>query len=149
MTERLNWTRFVIALLPRSKRLNFVAAVTVCSDFGAQENKTCHCFQFFPVYLYEMMELDATILVFWMLSFKLAFSLSSFTLMKRRCSYILSPDCTRQSAQALSPPSGPAQVSQSAPPPLHQIQLQPAPRPSRHQGTKAPKKAFWSQKATL
>ena len=29
----------------------FVAAVTVCSDFGAQENKTCHCFHFSPIYL--------------------------------------------------------------------------------------------------
>ena len=25
---------------------NFMAAVTICSDFGAQENKVCHCFQF-------------------------------------------------------------------------------------------------------
>ena len=30
--------RFVIAFLPRSKHLNFMAAVTICSDFGAQEN---------------------------------------------------------------------------------------------------------------
>ena len=37
--------------LPRSKRLNFMAAVTICSDFGAQENKICHCFHFFPFYL--------------------------------------------------------------------------------------------------
>ena len=29
----------VIAFLPRSKCLNFMAAVTICSDFGAQENK--------------------------------------------------------------------------------------------------------------
>ena len=28
-----------------------MAADTVCSDFGAQENKTCHCFHFFPIYL--------------------------------------------------------------------------------------------------
>ena len=27
---------------------NFTAAVAVCSDFGAQENKICHCFHFFP-----------------------------------------------------------------------------------------------------
>ena len=27
---------------------NFMAAVTICSDFGAQENKVCHCFHFFP-----------------------------------------------------------------------------------------------------
>ena len=33
-------SRFVIAFLPRSKHLlNFMAAVTVHSDFGAQENK--------------------------------------------------------------------------------------------------------------
>ena len=30
-------SRFVIAFLPRSKRLNFMAAVTICSDFGAQK----------------------------------------------------------------------------------------------------------------
>ena len=28
-----------------------MAAVTVWSDFGAQENKICHCFYFFPFYL--------------------------------------------------------------------------------------------------
>ena len=31
--------------------LNFMATVTVCSDFGAQENKICHCFHFFLIYL--------------------------------------------------------------------------------------------------
>ena len=44
-------SRLVIALLPRSKRLNFMTAVTICSDFGAQENKVCHCFDCFPIYL--------------------------------------------------------------------------------------------------
>ena len=39
----------VIAFLPRSKHLLiFMAAVTICSDFGAQENKVSHCF---PIYL--------------------------------------------------------------------------------------------------
>ena len=28
-----------------------MAAITVCSDFGTQENKICHCFHFFPLYL--------------------------------------------------------------------------------------------------
>ena len=42
---------FVIAFSPRSKCLNFVVAVTICSDFGAQENKVCHCFHFSPFYL--------------------------------------------------------------------------------------------------
>ena len=51
---------------------NFMAAVTICSDFGAQENKACHCFRCFPIYLpwsdgtgcHEMMGLDAMISVF-------------------------------------------------------------------------------------
>ena len=30
---------------------NFMPAVTVYSDFGAQENKVCHCFHFFPKYV--------------------------------------------------------------------------------------------------
>ena len=38
----------VITFLPRSKCLNFMAAVTICNDFGAQKNKVSHCF---PIYL--------------------------------------------------------------------------------------------------
>ena len=30
---------------------NFTATVTICSDFGAQENKVCHCFDCLPIYL--------------------------------------------------------------------------------------------------
>ena len=41
-----------------------MAAVTICSDFGAQENKVGHCFNCFPSVCYEMMGLDAMILVF-------------------------------------------------------------------------------------
>ena len=41
-------SRFVIAFLLRSKCLNFVAAVTVHSDFEVQENKICQ-FPFFPL----------------------------------------------------------------------------------------------------
>ena len=41
-------SRLVIAFLPRSKCLNFMAAVTICSDFGAQKHKVSHCF---PIYL--------------------------------------------------------------------------------------------------
>ena len=44
---------FVIAFLPRSKSLNFMAAVTVNNDFGAQENEVCQCFHFFP-YIFAM-----------------------------------------------------------------------------------------------
>ena len=61
---------------------NFMAAVTVYSDFGAQENEVCHCFHCLSI-CHEVMGPDAMILVFWMLSFKPAFSLSSFTIIKR------------------------------------------------------------------
>ena len=44
-------SRLAIAFLPRSKCLNFMAAVTIYSDFGAQENKVSHCFHCFPIYL--------------------------------------------------------------------------------------------------
>jgi len=46
------WSRFVIAFLPGCKHLLiFMAAVTIFSDFEAQENKICHCFHFSPFYL--------------------------------------------------------------------------------------------------
>ena len=44
-------SRLVITFLPRNKRLNFMAAATICSDSGAQENKVCHCFHCFPICL--------------------------------------------------------------------------------------------------
>ena len=61
---------------------NFVSAVTVHSDFGAQENKICLCFYFFPFCLHEVID--------WMpwssffeCCFKPTFSLFSFTFIKR------------------------------------------------------------------
>ena len=62
---------------------DFTAAVTIHSDFRDQEEDTCHCFYLSPSICHEMMGQDAMILVFLMLSFKPAFSLSSFTLIKR------------------------------------------------------------------
>ena len=44
-------SKFVIAFLPKSKCLNFVAAVTICSDFGDQKSKVCHYFHCFSNYL--------------------------------------------------------------------------------------------------
>ena len=41
----------------------FMAAV-ICSDFGAPQNKVCHCFHFFPIYLPKVMGPDTMILVF-------------------------------------------------------------------------------------
>ena len=60
-----------------------MVAITICWDFGAEINKVCHCFHCFPIYLHEVVGPDALILVFWMLSFKPTFSLSSFTFIKR------------------------------------------------------------------
>ena len=60
-----------------------MAAITICSDFWAQKNKVSHCFYCFPIICHEVMGLDAMILVFWMLSFKPTFSLSSFIFIKR------------------------------------------------------------------
>ena len=41
-------SRLVIIFLPRSKCLNFMAAITICSDFEAQKDKVWHCFHCFP-----------------------------------------------------------------------------------------------------
>ena len=49
-----------------------MAAITIHISFGAQENKICNYFHFFP--LFDMK--DSMIFIFWMLSFKPAFSLS-------------------------------------------------------------------------
>ena len=62
-------------------------AVTICSDFGAHKNKVSIVF---PSICHEVMGPDAMILVFWMLSFKSTFSLSSFTFIKRLFSSSLS-----------------------------------------------------------
>ena len=44
-------SRLVITFLPRSKCLFiFMAVITICSDFGAPQNKVSHRFQCFPIY---------------------------------------------------------------------------------------------------
>ena len=83
--------RFVIAFLPRCKHLfyyyyyfcSFMAAVTMCTDFGTQENKICHCFHFF---LFSAMKQQdnmpwSQIFESWVLSQN--FPLSFFTFIKR------------------------------------------------------------------
>ena len=58
-------SRFVKTFVPRRQAsFNFMASVTICSDFGVQENKVCHYFHFFPFICYEVMGSDAMILVF-------------------------------------------------------------------------------------
>ena len=76
-------SKLVIAFLPKHLSFNFMAAVTICSDFGAKENKVCHCFHCFPSISHELMGPDAMIFIFWMLSFKPIFLLSFFTFIKR------------------------------------------------------------------
>ena len=77
-------SRFVVAFHLRNKCLNFMAAVTVHSNFRAQENKILSLLSLFHLlFCHEVMGPDAMILVFCMVSFETAFSLSSFTLIKR------------------------------------------------------------------
>ena len=77
-------SRFVIALLPRSKPLLtswFQLLSTVILDPEKIKSVTVSVVS--PSICYEMMGPDAMILSFWMLSFKTAFSLSSIAFIKR------------------------------------------------------------------
>ena len=55
-----------------------MAAITICSDFGAPKIKSLAVFIASPSICHEVMGPDALILVFWTLSFKPTFSLSYF-----------------------------------------------------------------------
>ena len=61
-------SRLVITFLPRSNHLliSWLQLPSAVMDFGAPQNKICHCFHFFPSIGHEVMEPDAMIL----LSFK-------------------------------------------------------------------------------
>ena len=50
-----------------------MTAVTTHGDFGAQENKICHCFHFSPFICHEVKGPDTIIFIFWMLSFRPTF----------------------------------------------------------------------------
>ena len=58
-----------------------MAAITICSDFGAQKNKVWHCFHCFPIYLPWTDGTRCHDLSF--LIVEPTFSLSSFTFIKR------------------------------------------------------------------
>ena len=58
-----------------------MAAITICSDFGAPKNKVWHCFYCFPIYFPWSDGTRCHDLRF--LNFKPTFSLSSFTFIKR------------------------------------------------------------------
>ena len=45
-------SRLVITFFSKEQEsFNFMVAVTICSDFGASQNKVCHCFHCFSIYL--------------------------------------------------------------------------------------------------
>ena len=67
-----------------------MAAVTTCSDFGEQTIKSVTVSIVSPSICHDVMGLDAMIFIFWTLSFKQVFSLSSFTFIKRLYSSSLS-----------------------------------------------------------
>ena len=60
-----------------------MAAVTICSDFRAPKYKVYTVSTVSPTICHEVMGLHAMIFVFWILSFKPTFPLSSFTFIKR------------------------------------------------------------------
>ena len=77
-------SRFVVAFLPRSKHLliswlKSPSAVIL----EPKKRKFVAVFTFPPFICHEVIGLDAMIIVLWMLSFKPAFSLCSFTLINR------------------------------------------------------------------
>ena len=65
-------SRLVIASSKEQASFNFMAAASICSDFGAQENKNLSLFSLF-LHLFSMKwkERDVMILVFWILNFHL------------------------------------------------------------------------------
>ena len=84
-------SRLVISFSSKEQAsFKFMASVTICSDFRAQENKGSHCFHCFPIYLPWSDGTGWNDFVFWMLSFKPTFSLSSFTFKRLFCSCSLS-----------------------------------------------------------
>ena len=71
-------SRFVLTFLPKSKCLNFMAAVIL-----EPKKRSVTASTFSPSICHKVMELNAMIFIFWMLSFKPSFSLFFFTLIKR------------------------------------------------------------------
>ena len=57
-------SRLVITFLPRSKHLNFMAAITIYSGFGAQKIKSATVSTVSPSISHEVMGPDAMIIVF-------------------------------------------------------------------------------------
>ena len=83
MSLLFEYTKFFVAFLPRSKCLliswlQLLSAMTL----ETKKIKSATASTVSPSIFHEVMGLDAMILVFLMLNFKVAFSLFSFTLIK-------------------------------------------------------------------
>ena len=76
----LGWSSFSCK---KQLSVNFMVAITICSDFGAPEIKPVTVSTVSPSFFHEVMGPDALIFVLQMLSFKPTFSLSSFTFIQR------------------------------------------------------------------
>ena len=77
-------SKLVIAFLPRSKHLLILCLQSSSAlNLEPKKIKTVNVYIVSPSICHEVMGPDAMILVFWMLSFKPAFSLSSFTFIER------------------------------------------------------------------
>ena len=76
-------SRFVIAIVPWTKQLLISWLYSLSSVILEPKKIVCHCFHFPLSICHEVMEPDAMIFIFWMLSFKPVFSFSSFIFFKR------------------------------------------------------------------
>ena len=76
-------SRLVTAFLPRSKRLWISWLQSPSAVIWSPKIKSVTVYIVSPSICHEVMGPDATILVFWTLSFKPTFSLSSFTFIQR------------------------------------------------------------------
>ena len=76
-------SRLVITFLPRRKRLLISWLCHHFQLFWSPPSKVCHCFHCFSIYLPWSYARYHDLRVFWKLSFKPTFSLSSFTFIRR------------------------------------------------------------------
>ena len=80
----LNWTEVCHSFSSKEQEsFNFMAAITIHSDFGAQENKICHYFHCFPTYLPWSDGTECHDVIFWISSSKPTFSTLFFHLLQK------------------------------------------------------------------
>ena len=62
--ECMSFYSAILNYKPGEMSFNFIASVNLHRDFGAQENKICHCFPFSPSVCHEVMGAVVNTLVF-------------------------------------------------------------------------------------